>query len=79
MLANATDDVAAISERDEALADALARLPRSYRIAIELRQFDQLSFEEIGEVLNTTAEGARKAWARGITKLSEELKSFHAH
>src|SRR5262249_55085465 len=59
-----------------ALAAALDRLPAHYRLAVELRHFDRLSFEEIGHVLSCSAEAARKVWARAQARLGEELETF---
>src|SRR5262245_23223760 len=41
-------DQAANQEASHALAEAIGRLPAHYRLAIELRHFDRLSFEEVG-------------------------------
>src|SRR5262245_7799608 len=39
------------SERTRALERSLHRLPAHYRLAIELRHFNRLSFEDVGHVL----------------------------
>jgi RNA polymerase sigma-70 factor (ECF subfamily) len=70
------DRQAADLEGARALTAALDRLPAHYRLAIELRHFHRLSFEEVGHVLGCSAEAARKVWARAQAKLGEELRSF---
>jgi len=64
------------AEADAALADSLKRLPDHYRRAIELRHFDRMPFEGIGQQLGISAEAARKVWARAQARLGEELRKF---
>jgi RNA polymerase sigma-70 factor (ECF subfamily) len=66
----------AAKEFATALARSLERLPAHYRLAIELRHFERMSFEDIGHVLGCSAEAARKVWARAQAKLGEELQAF---
>jgi RNA polymerase sigma-70 factor, ECF subfamily len=64
------------AEAAQALTRSLEQLPVHYRLAIELRHFDRLSFEEVGHVLGCSAEAARKVWARAQAKLGRELQKF---
>lgn len=52
--------------------EELLHLPEAQRSAIELRYFDDLSFDEIAKKLDTTPENVRKLVSRGI----QSLKSF---
>jgi RNA polymerase sigma-70 factor (ECF subfamily) len=61
-------------EQDEALQQALARLPDDYRRVIDLRYREERSFEEIGRLMERSAEAARKLWARAVERLQHELK-----
>ncbi len=61
-------------EEEQALHDALARLPEDYRHVITLRFGEERSFEEIGRLLNRSAEAARKLWVRAMHRLREEWK-----
>jgi RNA polymerase sigma-70 factor (ECF subfamily) len=61
------------NEWNQALELALSRLPDHYRQAVAWRHQQQLSWEEIGQRLNCTAEAARKVWTRGIYRLRHEL------
>ena len=46
-------------EQDQALREALGRLPEDYRRVITLRHEEQLSFEEIGRLLQRSPDAAR--------------------
>jgi RNA polymerase sigma-70 factor (ECF subfamily) len=61
-------------ERDAALESALDRLSPHYRQVIRWRNYDRLSFSEIGSRLDRTAEAARRVWVRAIARLKEILK-----
>jgi RNA polymerase sigma-70 factor (ECF subfamily) len=60
-------------EQDEALQAALARLPEDYRRVLALRYDEDRSFEEIGTLLQRSANAARKLWLRAIERLQHEL------
>lgn len=64
---------ALIREEAQQLAEAMAQLPDHYRQAIRLRNWDELSFGEIGERMGVSAEAARKIWFRGISQLQSIL------
>ena len=51
----------------------LSKLPELQRAAIELRYFDELSFEEIAKRLDTTPVNIRKVVSRGINTLKSLL------
>lgn len=57
------------------LTAALERLPESHRQVIELRNFEQLSFVEIGERTQRTASAARALWIRAIRQLAQNVGS----
>jgi RNA polymerase sigma-70 factor (ECF subfamily) len=72
----ATPAAAAIArEETEALRQAIARLPEDYREVIDLRNWQLLSFAEIGRRTNRSEDAARKLWARAIERLEQELES----
>ena len=60
-------------EEDQALQEALGRLPEDYRRVISLRHEERLPFEEIGRRLDRSPDAARKLWARAVERLHEEL------
>ena len=62
-------------ERVEALERVLARLPADYRQVIALRYQDELSFEEIGKLMERSADAVRKLWWRALGRLRDELET----
>jgi RNA polymerase sigma-70 factor, ECF subfamily len=64
---------AAANEDAQALQAALARLPEEYRQVLLLRHDEGRPFEEIGRLMNRTANAARKLWARAVERLQQEL------
>ncbi|WP_254506741.1 sigma-70 family RNA polymerase sigma factor [Anatilimnocola floriformis] len=66
-------EVGASSTADSALEQALARLTEDHREVILLRHRDKLSFAEIGERTNRSADAARMCWTRAVKRLQSEL------
>lgn len=60
----------------ESLEQALARLPDSYREAIELTKFTGLSMAETAQVLGTTETAVKLRVHRGYNQLRAELDRF---
>jgi RNA polymerase sigma-70 factor (ECF subfamily) len=60
-------------ERHEALEDALQRLPEHYRQVLRLRSREGLTFAQVGERLQCSAEAARKLWRRAANELARLL------
>jgi RNA polymerase sigma-70 factor (ECF subfamily) len=60
-------------EEADALQQALQRLPDHYRQVILWRHREQRSFEEIGRLLERSADAARMLWWRAFERLAEEL------
>lgn len=63
------------AERDEALEQALGRLPPDYRQVVEWRYRDELPFEEIAQRMNRSCEAVRQLWCRAIERLQRELEA----
>jgi RNA polymerase sigma factor (sigma-70 family) len=61
-------------ERAAAVGRALDRLPDHYRQVVELRFQENRLFEEIGLVMNCSADAARKKWSRAMEKLRLECE-----
>lgn len=59
-------------EQSEALKMALERLPEDYRQVIGYRYLEGRSFEEIGPLMNRSADAVRKLWARAMDRLRRE-------
>lgn len=64
---------AARREEIEALRTALARLTEDDRRVVVWRQYEGLSFKEIGHRLGRSDEAARKIWSRALIRLTDEL------
>jgi RNA polymerase sigma-70 factor (ECF subfamily) len=56
-------------ERNEALVDALGRLPERYRQVLHLRTEEGWTFARVGGPLHCSAEAARKLWRRAANEL----------
>lgn len=61
------------AEETQTLRQALQRLPAEYREVIKLRNWDELPFSRIGELLNRSEDAARKLWSRAVARLETEL------
>ncbi len=75
---SATPGTAAMrGEQSAALIAALERIPEDYRRVVVWHQYEQLTFEEIGERLGRSADAIRKLWSRALIRLTEELGAAH--
>lgn len=61
------------AEEAEALLFAMARLSQEYQVVLRLRNWEQLSFAEIGDQLDRSPDAARKLWSRAVLHLQQEL------
>lgn len=63
-------------EREEAklLRAAMNSLPEHHRLVVQLRNWEFLSFEEIGLRMGKSGDAARKLWSRAIERLQDELE-----
>lgn len=62
------------SETSNAVKQAIAQMKPKLRIAILLRYFEDLSYEEIGEILNCSAGTVASRLNRGHKELARRLK-----
>ena len=63
------------SERDEAIRRAIEDLPDGMRLTVHLRVYEELSFEEIGRILERNEVAVRKRYSRALEQLRESLGS----
>jgi RNA polymerase sigma-70 factor (ECF subfamily) len=63
-------------ERAEAVDAAIAALPEAQRLAIILRRFEDMPYEEIAEVLKTSVPAVKSLLFRAREDLRERLKGF---
>lgn len=62
------------NEQAQAVEKALQRLPDDYRQVILLRYREELSFEEISQVMGRSANAVEKLWLRAIERLRQEME-----
>jgi RNA polymerase sigma-70 factor (ECF subfamily) len=65
---------AIVREEARLVEQEMARLPEHYRRVLQLRNWEELSFPEIGRQLGISAEAARKTWFRAIVRLEDALR-----
>ncbi len=66
------------SELNELIEKSIHKLPDSFRLAIVLREFQGLSYEEIATITNTNVGTVKSRIARARNKLQEDLKPYIA-
>jgi RNA polymerase sigma-70 factor, ECF subfamily len=64
------------AEQTQALRRVLDRLPEDYRRVIHLRYEEERSFEEIGILLQRSANAARLLWLRAVEQVKHQLKAI---
>lgn len=72
----APDAAAQHNELADKIEEALAALPENQRTAILLFQRQEMSYEEIGEVLDTSLSATKSLIHRGRETLKEKLKAY---
>ncbi len=63
-------------ELQEAVDAAIARLPETQRLAVILRRYEELSYEEIAESLDQSVSAVKSLLFRARTELRESLKRY---
>jgi RNA polymerase sigma-70 factor (ECF subfamily) len=64
------------SERDQAVTQALMKLPGSLREVVVLRDYHDLAHEEIATVVGARSATVRKRYSRALAELREHLKGM---
>lgn len=64
-------------EEKALVEEAIRRLPEKQRAVFVLRFYDQLSYEEIAEILNTSVGGLKANFFHAMRKIEEYVKSVH--
>ena len=59
----------------EAVRNAIEALPYKQRESLILRKYQELSYQEIGAILDTSVEGARANVYQGLKKLRSQFES----
>ena len=55
---------------------AIAQLPETQRMAVVLRRYEELSYEEIAEVLEQSVPAVKSLLFRARTELRERLRVY---
>jgi RNA polymerase sigma-70 factor (ECF subfamily) len=79
-VADGTDTPSDALQRQEEIdtvRQALEQLPEHYQQVVRLREYEGLSYEEIGQRMQRTPEAVRKLWTRAIDQLGQILKPKH--
>lgn len=63
-------------ELNEQIDKALAKLPEKARAAVQLRRFQELSYEEIADILDTSISATKSLLFRARQQLKETLKRY---
>ena len=72
-----TPDTALLdTEMQDAIERAIAELPEAPRMAIIMRRYQDVSYEEIGEVLDITVPAVKSLLFRARTELREKLRTY---
>ena len=66
------------NEQFQIVVKVLKQMNDLDRQVIEMRNWQELSFEEIGIVIGKTDDASRKIWSRAIVKLEQELNRLDA-
>ena len=70
------DDSLLEHELREAVDAAIAQLPETQRMAVILRRYEELSYEEIAETLDQSVSAVKSLLFRARTELRENLKRY---
>src|SRR3954470_10595815 len=70
------DATALEKELQTAIDQAIAQLPETQRMAVILRRYEELSYEEIAETLDQSVSAVKSLLFRARTELRESLKRY---
>jgi RNA polymerase sigma-70 factor, ECF subfamily len=63
-------------EMHAAIQRAIDELPETQRLAVILRRYDDISYEEIGEILDLSVPAVKSVLFRARTELREKLRKY---
>jgi RNA polymerase sigma-70 factor (ECF subfamily) len=66
------------TEHQRAIEEAIIQLPESQRMALVLRRYEQLSYEQIAEVLDLSVPAVKSVLFRARTELRTRLSKYLA-
>jgi RNA polymerase sigma-70 factor (ECF subfamily) len=65
-----------LAELQRAIESAVAQLPETQRMALVLRRYEDLSYEEIADILELSLPAVKSLLFRARTELRERLKNY---
>ena len=74
--APSAEDLLLEKERSRQISDALQSLPDNQRMALVLKRYDDLSYEEIARILNCSVSAVESLLVRAKRTLQEKLKNY---
>ena len=63
-------------ERSRQISDALQCLPENQRMALVLKRYDDLSYQEIGQIIGCSVSAVESLLVRAKRTLREKMKNF---
>jgi len=75
-MAQAPDASLLEAELQQAIERAIMQLPESQRLALILRRYKEMSYEEIGEILDLSVPAVKSVLFRARTELRERLRLY---
>jgi len=73
---SAPDAAALENELQKAIDEAIAQLPETQRMAVILRRYEEMSYEQIAEVLDLSVPAVKSVLFRARTELRERLAVY---
>jgi RNA polymerase sigma-70 factor (ECF subfamily) len=70
------EEIISQTEEAEIIRQAIINLPPKHRVMIELRHYQELSYQEIAETLNIPLSDVKSYLFRGRKMLAERLKEY---
>jgi RNA polymerase sigma-70 factor (ECF subfamily) len=70
------EDLLLSKERSRQISEALQDLPENQRMALVLKRYDDLSYQEIAQILGCSVSAVESLLVRAKRTLQEKLKSF---
>ena len=74
--APSAEDLLLSKERSRRISDALQNLPENQRMAMILKRYDDLSYQEIGQIIGCSVSAVESLLVRAKRTLQEKLKNY---
>jgi RNA polymerase sigma-70 factor (ECF subfamily) len=74
--APSAEDLLVSKERSRQISDALQSLPENQRMALILKRYDDLSYQEIAQIIGCSVSAVESLLVRAKRSLQEKLKNY---